>query len=215
MSPRKKPKKRGLHPIAAVLILLASIAFVAKSTMGTFGDSAVAEIVDLMDFGDGLELVPDVESQEEVVWADLLAEHGSFDGQRHVRLAFFSIAEGDVVPAAPGVETAPVGSGRWVGSDPPLLRLGVVMVSGNSRRAVLAGRVVGVGDAVAGGEVVAIESGTLRLRWQHRNLTYDLDSEVPREFRAEHGRRNLDQQQSGGRDEQQSAQDLGQGKEDT
>ena len=63
-------------------------------------------------------------------------------------------------------------------------------------RAVLGGQIVGIGDAVATGKVVAIEAGTVVLRWQDKNLTYDLDDAQPREFRAEHLRRQAEAQES-------------------
>lgn len=192
MARRSRPKKKGLNPIVAILILLGSIGFVANSLMGSMGGKAIPDTADMGDLSDeGYDLDLEEGAEEiEIVWRDLLAVHGSYDRQTPVRLAFSVMA--NVTPgAAPGGETV----NRWVGDEPPSLRLGVVMVSEKSRRAVLGGAVVGVGDFIGGGSVLAIEPGTLRLRWQQRDLTYDLDSEVPREFRVEHARRLLEQQE--------------------
>lgn len=193
MARRSRPKKKGLNPIVAILILLGSVGFVAKSLMGSLGGGAASEFADMIGLGDeGDDLDPeDGEAESEIVWRDLLVEHGSYDRQSPVRLAF-SVMANTAPGAAPGGETVD----QWVGDEPPSLRLGVVMVSEKSRRAVLAGAVVGVGDFIGGGAVLAIEPGTLRLRWQQRELTYDLDSEVPREYRVEHARRLQAQQEA-------------------
>lgn len=191
MTRRKKNKKKGMHPGVALLILGGTAAFVVPKLMGDDASSGIASLIGL-DQGEDREIDEAAEAAA-VVWVDLLAEHGSYDRQSSVRLAFAAAAESSLIPAAPGGEIAPDGE-RWTGSDPPLMRLGVVMVSEKSRRAVLGGSVVGVGDAVGGGQVISIEAGRLRLRWQERVLTYGLDDEVPQEFRAESKRRALEEQ---------------------
>lgn len=191
MARRERPKKKGMNPVVAVLILLASVGFAAKSLMGTLGGEA-AEFADLIGLGEGEDDPELFDTQEasEIAWRDLLAEYGSYDPGTPVRPAFSVMAAS--MPASPVGET----SQRWIGDAPPSMRLGVVMVSEKSRRAVFGGAVVGVGESVAGGVVAAIEPGLLRLDWRQRSLTYDLDSEVPREFRAEHARRLEAQQEA-------------------
>ena len=171
--------------------------------MSSFGGDAAAEFADLIglsgDEDDELDL-EEGDANTEPVWRDLLIEHGSYDGASQERQAF-SVMSNAAVGAAPGGEAA----GRWIGAAPPLLRLGVVMVSEKSRRAVLGGVVVGVGDLISGGNVLAIEPGTVRLGWQQRQLTYDLENEVPREFRTEHARRRRERQEASDLDEGNAA----------
>jgi hypothetical protein len=216
MSRRKQVKKKGIHPVVALLLLLGSVGFAVKSLMGSLRDKTAVQLADLIGLGEEDDLMLD-EPQVgagAIVWTDLLRAYGSFDPKEGVRLAFSVMVSSAAVAAAPAGETSLDSGQRWVGEDPPMLRLGVVMVSDQSRRAVLAGSVVGIGDAVAGGEVVAIEPGTLRLRWQQRELTYDLDSEVPREFRAESQRRLLEQQAAGGSNQGDATTELEQGMEE-
>lgn len=184
MSRRKRKQKKGMNPALAVCILLGSGAFVANS-LGLFGDDSAKELASLIGYDEGDDLELEDESQnEEIRWTDLLAVHGSHDGDGDVRTVFAALPDAGLVAAAPAGEMAPTRD-RWVGADPPELRLGVVMVSARSRRAVLGGEVVGVGESIGGGRVLSIEPGVVRLSWQSRVLTYDLDGPVPREFRAE------------------------------
>lgn len=190
MTRRRNKKKNGMRPGFAVLLFLGSVAFVVPQLRDSLADpGAIASFMGL-DEGEDPEL-DDLTETQEVAWLDLIAEFGSLQGKPNVRMAFAAAPDVDLTPSAPGGEMAPEGEG-WIGDDPPLLRLGVIMVSEKSRRAVLGGSVVGIGDMVGGGEVVAIEQGRLHLRWQQRVLTYGLDSEVPREFRAENARRALE-----------------------
>lgn len=200
MSRRRKTKKKGMHPLLAVLILLGSGAFVANS-LGLFAGKSAQDFANLIGIDEGadLELEDDVQ-HEEIRWRDLLARYGSYDADQPVQAVFAAMPDAQLVAAAPVGEIAPRSS-RWVGDDPPEIRLGVVMVSARARRAVLGGVVVGVGEAIGGGKVVSIEPGVVRLRWQNRELTYDLDGAIPREFRAEHELRRIEaatrEQQSG------------------
>ena len=198
MSRRRKTKKKGMHPAVAVLVLVGCLGFSVKSISSSVGQTAAGDIVGLMglDAGDVIE-IEDEQQLEDIQWYDLLAEFGSIERSQPVRLAFAVVTSEQPVGAAPFGETAPAIRGNWTGDTPPFLRLGVVMVSAKSRRAVLGGTVVGVGGAIAGSAVQAIEPGVLRLQWRRRELTYDLDSEVPREFRAENARRLLEQQAAG------------------
>lgn len=190
MARRGKRKKKGMHPLVAVGLLACSATFAFVTLGGEFGTDTIAQLDDMIGFDDfdDEDDWSDGEQQQTVQWTDLLARHGSLAADAEVRHAFASAPDAAVFAAAPIGETAP-GGGRWRGDDPPALRLGVVMVSLGSRRAVFGGEVVGVGDAIAGGQVAAIEQGVLRLRWRGRELTYDLGDDAPREFRAERDRR--------------------------
>lgn len=117
---------------------------------------------------------------------DLLAEHGSWAGAAPVRMAFASLLE-VAIQAAPAGETS--SGSRWVGADPPTLHVGVLMVGETTRRAVVDGAVVGVGDRVAKSTIVAIDRDCVAVLAGGRRLTYDLENEYPREFRAELQRR--------------------------
>ena len=64
-----------------------------------------------------------------------------------------------------------------------------MLIGGETRRVVVDGRVLGVGDLLDEGEVAAIERGVVRVRWRGRDLTYDLGDVWPREYRAEAARR--------------------------
>jgi hypothetical protein len=54
---------------------------------------------------------------------------------------------------------------------------------------VLGGRVVGVGEEHMGVVVRSIERDRVVALWGHKILTYDLEDQCPREFRAESARR--------------------------
>ena len=201
MSRRRRAKKKGMSPTLAVVMLLASTAYVVFVLGNPFGGGGVGDAGSFAALpADGMP--EPQEAATEIVWRDLLAEFGSFDEQEGVRSAFSLLPELDFVAAAPGGETALRVGMRWRGEDPPLVRLGVIMVSERSRRAVFDGMVVGVGDSVANGTVTAIEPGSLQLLWQERQLTYDLDGTAPREFRRELARRErerLEAEKSGER----------------
>jgi hypothetical protein len=185
-----KKRKKGMHPAVAVGLFLVCAGVAAYQFLGmrtapptaaAGGDTPVADEVQDAPGGDPVA----------VVWSDLLAKHGSFAKDSNVQLAFVVAEEAAAAPA--GEVTATRGSG-WLGLDPPSLKLGVVMLAGAARRAVLGGKVVGVGDTVVDGEVSAIEPGKVVLAWRSRTLTYQLDSDVPVEFRAEAARREAERQ---------------------
>ncbi|MBL8750062.1 MAG: hypothetical protein JNK78_12935 [Planctomycetes bacterium] len=117
---------------------------------------------------------------------DLLAEYGSCPAGTRVRMAFATLLD-VAIAAAPAVETA--AGRRWVGADPPVLQIGVVMVGEAVRRAVVNGVVVGIGDRIADATIVSIERDTLGVVQANRRLTYDFDNGYPREFRGELKRR--------------------------
>lgn len=183
---RKAKKKKGINPVVAVLFLGMSAAVAARQLWGG-GEIAI------LGPSQGEEAMPSegtaAQVDDSVQCGDLLLAHGSFDHSKPVRVAFSTLVQVTQVAAAPGVETRPVDFGAWSGDDPPTLQLGVVMVSEASRRAVLGGTVVGIGDKVGDGEVMAIERGSVMLRWKGRVLTYDLEEQYPREFRSEMVRR--------------------------
>lgn len=199
---KKAKAKKGVNPLVAILFLVGSGGLAAKQFLGsellgsTPGGPAAGAAA-----GDGL-VMPDGPGQEVAVqdatsWRDLLAAYGSFGIDQAVRVAFSVLADAPKTPAAPVAETQPQPVGSWAGDDPPELSLGVVMISTGARRAVLGGRVVGLGDAIGEGEVAAIEPGVVRLRWHGRELTYDLEDGWPREFRAERARRGTASDEDG------------------
>lgn len=190
MSRRKK--KKGVHPVVALGLFVAASAVAGRAMLGGGADhgpdpSAVG--LDADPLADTEEVGGDA-ADASVAWADLLAVHGSFRAGREVRLAF-SAFEYPSFWAAPGGESG-ASYGRWTGEDPPLLKLGVVMISAASRRAVLGGRVVGVGDEFDAVRVLQIERGVVQVQWSGRRLTYDLDSDAPREFRGELAQRRVE-----------------------
>lgn len=202
---RRRRRKKGLHPLVAFALLAGSAAF-AFLTLG--GGTATAMLDDPGWYDDEDEFdEPGDSGAEEVRWNDLLAVHGSLGEDVAVMHAFADAPQVQLLGAVPLGETAPGAGRRWRGGDPPALRLGVVMVSLGSRRAVVDGRVLGIGDTIADAEVVAIERDLLRLRWRGRELTYDLEDEVPREFRAERDRRAALQAAADTNDEQGSEED--------
>lgn len=189
-------RRRSAHRAFAVLLLVGSCAFVATMVFGSFGARQAGPLGGWMAADADL---PDDGGQDGAgagVFRDLLAVHGSFTGS-DVRMAFAASRDALALGAAPAGETATGGNARWIGDDPPRLVLGVVVVSAAAQRAVLGGHVVGVGDRVGEARVAAIEPGKVTVHWRDRLLTYDLENDVPREFRAELARR---QQQQGGVD---------------
>lgn len=184
---RKTKKKKGLHPAVAVVFLVLAGGYAGKSVFDQLGGPApgpgagAAAPAGTVDVAAASGPAPDA-----AVFCDLLAVHGSYDRKIPVRLAFSTAADAGQPAPSPLGETAPVAApGRWVGADPPAVQLGVVMISDGSRRAVIDGRVVGVGDPVQNASVVAIEQKVVTLKMGERLLTYDFDDRYPREFRGE------------------------------
>jgi len=183
----KKAKKKGLHPAVAVGFLVLAGGFAAKTMFGAaVGPAAGGATVDASaPVADPAAAPAEQPGSPTSVWQDLLAVHGSFDRKTAVRVAFSTLAELKGVSPAPFGETVPGERGRWTGEDPPTIHVGVVMVSAASRRAVIDGRVVGIGDKVGNTVVAAIERDVVILQMGERQLTYDFDNDYPREFRAE------------------------------
>lgn len=190
---RRSKKKKGVHPLLAVGLFTVAAAVAGRTLLGGAPEAQSGAPMASNDF-DPASADPAAEGAEAAdaapAWVDLLAVHGSFRGGSEVRLAF-SAFEYPSFWAAPGGESGAV-YGRWTGEDPPLLKLGLVMISAASRRAVLGGRVVGIGDEVDGVRVLQIEKGVVVAQWSDRRLTYDLDAEAPREFRAELAQRQVE-----------------------
>lgn len=190
---RRRKQKKGPSPALAVGLLLAGVWVAAR---GLLGGGAVDPLA-VGDHGGMDATVPDddgvgLDTDAEVVpFVDLLHAFGSYQRGREVRLAFAAF-EYPSFWAAPGGESDAT-YGRWVGEDPPQLRLGVVMVSAGARRAVLGGRVVGVGETFDTCKVLTIDPGVVTIEWSGRRLTYDLQDESPREFRAELAQRRAEQ----------------------
>lgn len=185
---RNRNKRKGVSPAAAVglLVVCGGIALVSlRSHFGGVGgapESPPAAVVDEAALGIADADVPGV---------DLLQAHGSWSAKVPVRMAFVNIAEA-ALAAAPAGETAPNVAKQWIGADPPAMRIGVLMVGDTVRRAVVDGRVLGLGDAIGKAMIVAIERDTLVATWGGKRLTYDLDNDYPREFRAELMQRGID-----------------------
>lgn len=190
---RRRKQKKGPSPLLAVGLLLAGAWVAARGLWGggspdplAVGNQGGVDEVAPEDAGDGLDPAAEV-----VPFVDLLHAFGSYQRGREVRLAFaaFEYPSFWAVPSGESDATY----GRWVGEDPPLLRLGVVMVSAGARRAVLGGRVVGVGETLDACKVTTIDPGVVTVEWSGRRLTYDLQDESPREFRAEQAQRRAEQ----------------------
>lgn len=192
-------QRRGMHPALAVAMFLVSAGIAGNATFGTWSSTARSADPEAppVDGGDEAAASGDAADGDEPTVAagqDLLAVYGSFERGGTVNQAFGVFVEAPV-GAAPAGESNTNGAavvvpaGAWVGEEPPRLRLGVVMLSGPARRAVLDGKVVGVGDTVGTVRVLHIEMGQVLVSWQTRRLTYRLDSDVAVEFRAEAARR--------------------------
>lgn len=189
----RRRKKKDVSPMLAIGLFAAAVAVAGRTFFGGGPESGLPSAPAGTDFDPataGLDGAGSLAEEAAVKWSDLLAVHGSFRSGREVRLAF-SAFEYTSFWAAPGGESG-ASYGRWTGEDPPLLKLGVVMISAASRRAVLGGRVVGVGDELDAVRVLQIEPGVVTVQWSGRRLTYDLDSDAPREFRGELAQRQLE-----------------------
>ena len=192
---RTKKGKKGMHPAVAVGLFVVCGGIAAKQFLGMGAAPPPASVAG----GDEAVAVDEGQAAQErepvaVDWQDLLAKHGSFARDSNVQLAFVVVEDAVAAAplAAPAAEVETPSADTWRGADPPALRLGVVMLSGASRRAVLGGRVVGIGDAVGDAKVRAIEPGKVVVAWGSRTLTYQLDSDVAVEFRAEAARREAE-----------------------
>lgn len=189
MKPRQR--RNGISSGAAIGMLLVCAGIAAFSLRGQFGsapasgDGGTSSVMDdlLAD-----EAMPG--DQDELPGVDLLLRHGSWSAQVPVQMAFAHAVDAAMV-AAPAGETA-ASAPPWIGADPPAMRLGVLMVGEAARRAVVDGRVVGIGDVVGMARVVAIERDTVTTLWGGKRLTYDLEDDHPREFRAELRRRGAE-----------------------
>lgn len=188
----RRGKRKGLSPAIALGMLAACGGVAGWSVLQTFGGRAQTPDI-------GAPAAPELEPEDDggavadegPLGVDLLAVHGSWERSRSVRMAFASLVDIGVAPA-PMAETGGPTGVRWVGPDPPVLHLGVVMIGDAVRRAVIDGAVVGIGDVVGRTTVVAIERDAVVVAWGTRRLTYDLEGDQPREFRAELQRRGGD-----------------------
>jgi hypothetical protein len=191
---RRKQVRRGVSRRAAAIVFAISVGITAWMLW-----PRAAAPLDRGPSGDvdpaTLTSEPSAADPERAPWRDLLAVHGSWEPRDPVRCAFtvFEFASSWAAPS--GEVDAPVG--RWSGEDPPQLRLGVVLISDGSRRAVLGGRVVGVGDEIQAAKVTGIERGVVTVSWAGKRLSYDLDGPVPREFRAELAARAAERAEGG------------------
>jgi hypothetical protein len=192
----KSPKRRlTQRPGFAAVLLLAG----AGTAWNAFGrtdvdlgaqTAAVAEAVgDMFALDEADEPVVDGEGVQGLEpGRDLVAEFGVASAILPLPRLFDVAPEPVTVPAAPVAESAAIAD--WHGTTPPAHVVGVVMVGDASRRAVVDGRVVGIGDRLADSQILAIEPSSVIVTWQGRRLTYGLQSPVPCEFRAEHDKRS-------------------------
>jgi hypothetical protein len=191
---KRARKKAGPTAVAvAVVGFAACLWFVVRGSFGPVdggngnltNEATVPDVAGL----DGDAIGEQEGPRADAPWIDLLAVHGSWSSAGPVRLAFDALPGEAMSAAAPAGEMRPVSIQRWIGDDPPMLELGVVLVSEKARRAVVGGQVVGVGDVVGQARVIKIERGAVTLWWRGRALTYVLDGKAPLEFRAEQERR--------------------------
>ena len=135
---------------------------------------------------------------------DLLAKHGSLEQLASVNASFRNRfadqaqMQGDGSSSATNPAPAPLGEtlrDGWKSDEwPSEHRISLVMMTGVPR-AVVDGRVVGVGDAIAAGTVTAIDAHGVEVDTGSRHLYYDLVGPYPREFRSELQRRSAQQQE--------------------
>jgi hypothetical protein len=201
MKRRRDAKARSIKPAIGALVISAAIATASLWPRGPGAGPWPTGPADV----DPSELVVGDESPATGAdqMRDLLALHGSWDPRASVRGAFRFFEFPTALAAPAGEVGAP--APRWVGDDPPQLRLGVVLISDLARRAVLDGRVVGIGDAVQQATVTGIERGCVTVTWSGRRLTYDLDGPVPREFRSELAARTAEGSDGGNPDQGEAA----------
>lgn len=188
----RRRQNKGTSAPAAITLLVVCGGIALFSLRSQFGD--IGRVVD----GDATGAIVDDGEQaaddEQVPppGVDLLLQHGSWQSTTPVRMAFASLTTAAAAAAVPAGETAPVSNRQWIGADPPTMHVGVVMVGDSVRRAVIDGRVVGLGDTVGRALIVAIDRDIVVATWGGKRLSYDLENDYPREFRAELKRRGND-----------------------
>lgn len=187
----RKRKQRRTSPAAAAVLLVVCGGVALFSLRGQFGGGAPVQDAPAGAFVDDPAVAAEADVDTMAPGPDLLLRYGSWDPKQPVRMVFADL--GVAAPAAaPGGEIAPPAP-PWVGADPPTMHLGVLMVGDTVRRAVVDGRVVGLGDKVGRATIVAIQRDSVTTMWGSKRLTYDLDGDHPREFRAELQRRGTEQ----------------------
>ena len=130
---------------------------------------------------------------------DLLSLFGSYQPGDTVCNGF---REAGFPPASPLVEMAPRGMDlRDLGwgdrPDPAAMRVTLIMITASAVRAAVDGAVVGVGDRVASGVVTRIVEDGIEVGAGGDSLFYDVEMPYPREFRAEHARREAERRRQG------------------
>jgi hypothetical protein len=116
---------------------------------------------------------------------DLLARFGSFSDTAPVREVFApapKLTEVEDVRRSGRnavVEAAPVRPSA-AAADEPVVDVSMVFVAGSAKRAVVGGRVVGVGDVVQAGRVVAITSDSVTLATVLGSRTFRIGAVAPR-----------------------------------
>ena len=173
----KRKAKKGMHPGVAAGIFLIAASFAGMQVMSVMRGPARSGAS-----GTGALFTPGATGADvdDSLWIDLVAEHGSYEPGTEVALVFGRPKEAP--RAAPIVEMKP-DPDAWVGSDPPQLKIGVVMVSDDASRVVIDGAVLGIDDHLRGARITAIARGLVTVEWEGRALSYDLQGDWPREYR--------------------------------
>lgn len=205
MTERRPPRtaRRGVPPTVAGLLLAAGLGLCAVTVLPQLaadapiptpvGDGGARQEAGEsgLDGNGGGDGPMDGDGQAVPRGADLLAVFGSYARSKPVPMVFCAAAAAPASTpngplAAPLAEPSrPLAEGAWRGPDPASMRVTLLMVGAEVQRAVVDGRVVGVGDVVAAGRVVSIQKDLLRVQVGERFSTYDLEDEWPREFRRE------------------------------
>ncbi len=175
----KRKAKKGMHPGVAAGIFLVAASFAGMQVMSVMRGPAKAGAS-----GGGALFTPGAsgsDSSNSAIWVDLLAKYGSYEPGTEVALVFGRPKEAP--RAAPIVESKP-DPDAWIGSEPPQLTLGVVMVSDDASRVVIDGAVLGVDDHVRGARIIGIQRGLVTVEWEGKHLSYDLEDAWPREYRT-------------------------------
>jgi len=200
----KAPQRRG----PALLLLLACFGLAAYRLKGHLFDGSLADFATSPGAADDTLMSSMPESQaaaadETEKWVDLLAKYGSCNAGQMVPSVFRFHPASSAEASVPAGEVRTALQEDWRDGDPPQVRIGVVMISESSRRAVIDNHVFGIGEDVAGGRVHRIDRGSVQILWNRRVLTYPLGDGFPVEFRSElqkraasaSGRQDADEQE--------------------
>ncbi len=180
--------------VFALLLLGVGAAVAVSGIVSTFGGSTTSSstAAPLADTDADGAVDPSVDVDVDVTSEsgaqpgfDLLARFGSFSDTAPVREVFApapKLAEVEDVRRSGRnavVEAAPVRPSA-AAADEPVVDVSMVFVAGSAKRAVVDGRVVGVGDVVQAGRVVAITSDSVTLATVLGSRTFRIGAVAPR-----------------------------------